>query len=108
MKSDGVQYKQNAGVIIDVEDDLPVVGQIEEIYVADNVKIFFKLNLYYTYYEPHYRAYAFRTDNLSFSKLILSQELFLPVVHIRRSQTLGKHVIYHMRMRYAPYSCISL
>lgn len=94
MKFDGVQYKQNAGVIIDVEDDLPVVGQIEEIYVADNVKSFFKLNVYYTYYEPHYRVYTFRTDNPSFSKLILSQELFLPVVvHIRRSQTLGKHVI---------------
>ena len=46
MKFDGVQYKQNAGVIIDVEDDLPVVGQIEEIYVADNVKSFFKLNVY--------------------------------------------------------------
>ena len=89
MKYDGVhdQYKQNTGVIIDVEDDLPVVRRIEEIYVADNVKIFFKLN---TYYEPHYCAYTFRTDNLSFSKLILSQELFLPVVvHIHRSQTLG-------------------
>jgi len=94
VKSNGLHYKQKAGVIINVEDDLPIVGQIEEIYVADKTKIFFKITQYLTYYEPHYRAYTFRTDTQGCSKLILSTELFLPiVVHIRRSQTLGNHVI---------------
>ena len=94
MKSNGLCYKPKAGIIIYVEDDLPVVGQIEEIYVADKITIFLKVTQYLTYYDPHYRAYTFRTEIPGCSKLLLSTELFLPVVvHIRRSQPLGNHVI---------------
>ena len=42
VKYNGLLFKQRAGIIINVEDDLPVVGQIEEIYVADKTKIFFR------------------------------------------------------------------
>ena len=66
VKSNGLCYKPKAGIIIYVEDDLPVVGQIEEIYVADKITIFLKVTQCLTYYEPHYRAYTFLQAVLSY------------------------------------------
>ena len=42
VKHNGIHYKLKAGVIVDVKHDLPVIGQIEEIFVGDNIKIFFE------------------------------------------------------------------
>ena len=39
IKKDGNCYKLKAGVIVDVQDDLPIIGQIEDIYVVDGSTI---------------------------------------------------------------------
>jgi len=94
VKCNGIQYKLNAGVIIDVKHDLPIIGQIEAIYVVDNNKILLKVNQYWTNYEPHYRAYTLRTEVQKSTRLLLTMELFVPiVVHIRKTKTLKHHFI---------------
>ena len=94
MKCNGVHYKLNAGVIVDVKHDLPLIGQIKEIFVVDNIKILLKVTQYWTYYEPHYRAYTLRTAIEGCSQLVYTTDLFLPiVVHIHRTKTLKYHFI---------------
>lgn len=59
VKVDGNLYKPNAGIIIGVDDDLPVVGKIQDIYILDSKKILFCIKQFCTLYEPHYHAYTF-------------------------------------------------
>jgi len=79
-------------VIIDVKDDLPVVGQIQEIYVIDNSDIIFNVQQFSTLYEEHYRAYVFQDDSVS--RIIPLTKLFIHnAVHIYRTQTLNHFII---------------
>ena len=94
MKYNGIQYKLKAGVIVGVQHDLPLIGQIEEIFVVDSTKILLKVTQYWTYYESHYRAYTLRTAIEGCSLLVYTTELFLPIVmHIRWTKTLKYHFI---------------
>ena len=79
-------------MIVDVEDDLPIIGQIENIYVVDGSNIILNVQLFSTLYEQHYRAYVLQDsdDNV----MIPLSKLFLhSPVHIHRSQTLHRFVI---------------
>ena len=58
LKCQGHEYKKNAGVITEVEHDLPVVGNIEDIYFLNEDKVLFDLRLYTTHYDSHFRAYV--------------------------------------------------
>ena len=89
---DGICYKPHAGVIIEVKDDLPIIGNIQEIFVVDNSVITFKVEQFSTLYEDHYRAYVLQDDCIN--KTVPLSELFIHnPVHIHRSQTLGCFVI---------------
>ena len=56
---DGICYKPHAGVIIEVKDDLPIIGNIQEIFVVvDNSVIIFKVEQFSTLYEEDYGAYV--------------------------------------------------
>ena len=79
-------------MIIDVKDDLPVVGQIKEIYVVDNSNIIFSVQQFSTLYEEHYRAYVFQDDGVS--RIIPLTKLFIyNPVHIHKSRTLDNFII---------------
>ena len=79
-------------MIVDVTDDLPVIGQIEEIYVVDGSTIIFNVQQFSTLYEQHYRAYVLQDggDNIiiSLTKLFLHSP-----IHIHKSRTLHNFVI---------------
>ena len=90
MKTNGHEYKNNAGIIYDVEHDLPIVGKIEDIYIIDGCRVLFNVKSYLTYYQPQFRAYLLyeRTD-IQRIFLYLSNLFIDTPVHIRRSQVLG-------------------
>ena len=86
MKTHGHEFKLDVGVIYDVEDDFPIVGKVQDIYIIDGCKVLFNVNLHWTHYQPHFRAYML-------SRRADVQEKFLNLfietpVYIRRSQVL--------------------
>lgn len=98
VKTDGVEYKVDAGVILDVhEDDLPVVGCIHHIHVVDNTKVIFDVTKYATTFEPHFRAYLLsEAEDTTSGTFVFQTELFLrSPVHVRKSQVFGtnKYII---------------
>lgn len=79
-----IEYKLFAGVILNVEHDLPVVGVITDIYVVNGDRVLFSVEQYSTSYEPHYRAYIL--ENNSCSRIVCRSDLFThSPVHIRKS-----------------------
>ena len=79
-------------MIIDVVNDLPIIGQIKDIYVVDGSTIIFGVRQFLTIYEQHYRAYVLQDggDNVivPLTKLFTHSPL-----HIHRSETLHNFVI---------------
>lgn len=85
MKTNGDEYKISSGVILEVKDDLPIVGIIQDIYLLDENIITFKVDEYLTSFQPHYRAYALDNVPLS-SKTVRHSDLFIQTsLHIRTS-----------------------
>lgn len=92
VKKDGVCYKPHAGVIVEVNDDLPTVGEILEIFVIDSLHIIFKVEQFTTLYEEHFRAHVLQDEGVT--KFVPLTKLFIHnPVHIHRSQTLHHFVI---------------
>jgi len=54
----GNEYKPDAGVVVRVEHDLPIIGQIKSINIINGNVVIFHLSLYSTSYENHHRAYV--------------------------------------------------
>ncbi len=46
MKVDGIDYKRNVGVVYDMTDDLPKVGQITSIYVINHNTVIFAVKCF--------------------------------------------------------------
>lgn len=97
VKTGGVEYKVDVGVILSVdEDDLPVVGCVHDIYIVNEFRVVFNTTKFTTTFEPHFRAYLLNEQVLEDSTFIYQAELFSHTpVHIRRSQVLGltKYII---------------
>ena len=95
VKVHGKCYKPNAAVIVGIEDDLPLVGQIQEIYYIDGTtKVLFNVRQFHTYYEPHYRAYTLHNDTATCTKFVFYEQLFIHTpIHIRKSEALYTYVI---------------
>ena len=86
VKTNGQEYKINAGVIYGVEHDLPLVGKIEDIHIVDGNKVLFHLKPYVTSYEPHFRAYILHENTAIHEKVLYLLSLFLEIpVQIRTS-----------------------
>ena len=99
VKTDGAEYKVDAGVILDVdEEDLPVVGRIRHSYVVDNTTVIFDVMKYITTYESHFRAYVLSEAEDATSPVFIYQTKLLlrSPVHVRRSQVFGtnKYIIF--------------
>ena len=79
-------------MIIEVKDDLPVIGKILEIFIIDGSLIIFKAKQFSTLYEEHYRAYVLQDDSVN--KTFPLTKLFIHnPVYIHSSQTLQHFVI---------------
>ena len=90
MKTHGHEFKLDVGVIYDVEHDLPIIGKVQEIYIIDGCKVLFNVNLYWTHYQPHFRAYMLSRRADVQEKFLSLSNLFIETpVYIRRSQVLG-------------------
>lgn len=58
MKKNGLLYKPSCVLVLQIEDDYPVFGQLQSIYVVDSNAIFFSIQLYKTFdYNTHCHAY---------------------------------------------------
>ena len=90
VKAKGVEYKYCVGVILGVdEDDLPLVGCVNYIYVVNDDNVVLSVSKFSTKYEPHYRAYVLH-ELEDGPTLVHLTHLFLNTpVHIRTSQVLG-------------------
>ena len=65
MKIHGDEYKVSAGVILNVVQDLPTVGIIQDIYIVNGDKVALNVDEFSTSYEPHYRAYILESSTPS-------------------------------------------
>lgn len=88
VKTKGNEYKCGVGIILGVDDDLPEIGYVHEIYVVDENKVLFNITKFSTTYESHFHAYVLcEEDVTTFSYLT---DLFIRTpVHIRTSCILG-------------------
>lgn len=51
VKTDGIIYKCGTGVILNVDDDFPLVGWVNDI---DIVRVAFSIKRFFTTYEPQF------------------------------------------------------
>ena len=85
VKINGDEYRISSGVILNVKDDLPVVGVIQDVYLLNENKAILKVDEYLTSFNPHYHAYVLDNDLLS-SKSVCHSDLFIQTsVHIHKS-----------------------
>ena len=79
---DGILYKKNAGLVYDMDQDHPKVGQISHIYIVNGHRVFFELDCYDSVYNSHFRVYELTP--LKCDKIITVVDLhLLTPVHIR-------------------------
>lgn len=88
VRTDGAEYKVDAGVILGVdEDDLPLVGCIRHIYVVNSTKVIFDVKKFTTTFEPHFHAYLLNeAENSTVATFVYRTKLLLcSPVHVRKS-----------------------
>lgn len=98
MKVDGTEYKTSVGVVYDMTDDLPRVGQVTSIYVINHTTVLFAVKCFSSMYVEHFRAYTLQA--LHCDKLVSVHNLLIPnPLHIRTASALpSKFVVlpYHI------------
>ena len=57
VKTNGHEYKKDAGLIYEVQHDLPIMGKIEDIYIVNGSKVLFNIKSHLTQYQPHFQSY---------------------------------------------------
>ena len=95
VQANGVKYKCDVGVILCVEDDLPQVGHVQDIYLVNESQVAFHVKRFSTAFESHYRAYVLFEEK-EMTELVYLNNLFVPTpVHIRTSRVLesNKYII---------------
>lgn len=99
----GNEYRNDAGIVINVEQDLPVVGYIKALYLVNGKEVAFNVSLYSTLYEKHFRAYVLEKNILQ-ETIVRHSELFLQAsLHIRTSQVLS-----HVQFVFLPHALCTL
>ena len=84
VKIQGDEYKVSAGVILNVMDDLPTVGIIQNIYIVNGDRVTFNVDEFSTSYELHYRAYILQCS--SSSRIVYHSDMFIhTTIHIHKS-----------------------
>ena len=93
MKIHGHEFTLNVGVIHDVENDLPAVGKVQDIYIVDGCKVLFSIKPYVTQYQPHFRAYlVYEKTDVQENFLYLSNLFIDSSVHICQSQVIRTEI----------------
>ena len=83
MKRDGILYQKPCAVLLRVENDQPVFGRLEEIFIVNN-RILLHVSLLHTCtFDNHLQAYIINT--LLNSEMTLPTQLYSPFpMHIHR------------------------
>ena len=91
VKTNGHEYKINAGVILDVKHDLPVVGKIKDIHVVDGHKILFCVKSVFHFLSHISNHICYKMILIFMKKLCICQICSYQILYIRTSQVLGSH-----------------
>lgn len=75
VKIHGDEYRESAGVILNVVQDLPTVGIIWDVYILNGDKVTFNVDQFSTSYEPHYWAYILESSTSS--RIVCHSYLFI-------------------------------
>ena len=104
VKANGIEYKFDIGVVLNIEDDLPQVGCVHDIYIVSGSQIAVRVRTFAaTYYEPHYQPYLLDEEE-DIGKLVYINNLFLLTpVHIRTLHVLGTNIILFCHIHYVHY-----
>ena len=77
-----MEYKKGAGIVYSLENEMPVVGEIESIFIVNGEKVLFYVKCFSSIYFKHF--HAFKLESLDTNKTLTIEELVLPSpVHIR-------------------------
>ena len=57
VKVDSIEYRKLTGVVCEVIDDLPLVGEIITLFVVDNAKLIIEVRCYQMTYIQHLQVY---------------------------------------------------
>ena len=83
-----MEYRKGVGVVYQMEDDLPLVGQVNDISVVNGGKVFLEVDCFCSYYESHYRV-LYVLEALNSVKTITLTDICLPQpIHIRTASVL--------------------
>ena len=86
----GIEYKTGAGLVYNIEDDLPKVGQVTSIYAVNSNKVVFEVDCFESMYIPHFHCYVLRPLLCTMLALVNELRLVNPI-HIRTASALPGH-----------------
>ena len=94
MVLDGVEYRKNAGALYEIVDELPNVGQINSIYLANGNTVLFEVDCFRKSYNSHFHANEL--EPLNSNKILTINDLVLVnPVHIPTTSALASHKMYY-------------
>ena len=87
LKIDGKEYKKEVGIVYSMEQELPKICQISNLYVINGSTVVFKGHCHTTVYHPHLRVY--HLNSLSEESYFMYDHLSLNTpIHIRLSRVM--------------------
>lgn len=93
LKIDGKEYKKEIGIVYSIEQDLPIIFQISNLYVINGSTVVFKGHCHSTRYHPHFHFYSL--NSLEEESYFMYDQLPLSTpLHIRLSRVMPtKHIV---------------
>ena len=94
LKINGKEYKKEVGIVYSMEQDLPKIFQIENLYVINGSTVVFKGHCHTTTYHPHFRIYSLNSLTGESFYVLYDQLPQSTPIHIRLSRVMPtKYVV---------------
>ena len=93
LKTEGVEVKKGAGIVVAMKDDLPEVAQITNVYIINGNTAFLRARLYSCLFVPHYHGYTLYAPNSVCEQLFYMSKLLCPPVLIGKPHAIGQDFI---------------
>jgi len=87
-KVDGILYKPEGAVVLEVADDYPVFGQIESVYAVDGDVLLYVRVMCMLSFKSHIHAYIFKRTS-TFKGVMVKKLYLLVVFHVRHFSVSG-------------------
>jgi len=91
-KVDGILYKPEGAVVLEVADDYPVFGQIESVYAVDGDVLLYVRVMCMLSLKSHIHAYIFKRTS-TFKGVMVKKLYLLVVFHVRSRKMNLKGII---------------